>query len=295
MDVLRDQFLDYLSLERGLSANTRAAYADDLTRFLDFLRGRSLRSLSAVTRKHILDFLMAEKARGQASRSLARRLVAIKVFLRYLHQEGLLDANAAEDMESPRLWKVLPDTLTLKEVDALLNAPGKTNRYAERDRAILETLYGTGLRVSELAGLNLADIRFDDGYLRCLGKGNKERVVPLGRSAQDRIIKYRDAVRPRLDRSGDGKPLFLTVRGRRFSRKSLWKMIKQYARQAGIAKNIKPHTLRHSFATHLLANGAPLRVIQEMLGHADIATTQVYTHVDSSRLKGVHAKFHPRA
>jgi len=295
MDVLLNQFLDYLSLERGLSPHTRYAYASDLGRFLAFLRQRAVRSINAVSRQHIADFLMAEKKRGLGVNSLARALVAIKVCFRYLQQEGLLDVNVTDEMDSPGLWKALPQTLTLREVEALLNAPGEKNRYAVRDKAILETMYGTGLRISELAQLAVDDVHPEEHFLRCIGKGNKERVVPLGNVAGESIRAYSRELRPALCRGNNPRPLFLTNRGRGFSRQGLWKLIKGYALQAGITKNVKPHSLRHSFASHLLANGAPLRVIQEMLGHADITTTQAYTHVDASRLKAVHAQYHPRS
>ncbi|MBN1269100.1 MAG: site-specific tyrosine recombinase XerD [Kiritimatiellae bacterium] len=293
MDVLVDQFLEYVGLERGLSGNTRDAYAGDLHAFLGFLRDRRVRSVNAVRRKHVLDFLFEEKDRGLSTNSISRRLVAIKVFFRYLQQEGLLTDNVTETMDSPRLWKVLPETLSYKEVERLLAAPDLRKRNGLRDKAILETLYGAGLRVSELADLTVDDVHFDEGYLRCIGKGRKERVVPLGGSARTCLKQYLEEVRPAL--ADSSRALFLTRLQRPFGRKGLWKLIKKYARLAGIAKNVTPHTLRHSFASHLLANGAPLRVIQEMLGHADIATTQIYTHVDPSRLKAVHSQFHPRA
>lgn len=295
MQALLDQFLDYVALERGLSPNTRAAYAADLAAFLGFLQKRGVGSLNAVTRQHILDYLMGQKDRGLSTNSISRHLVSIKVFFRHLQQEGLLRTNVTETMDSPKLWKVLPSTLTLREVERLLAAPEARQRLAPRDRALLETLYGTGLRVSELAQLTLEDLHFDAGYLRCMGKGKKERVVPLGENARACLQRYLDELRPALIRGAPTRAVFLTQRGRPFSRKGLWKLIKKHARAAGITRNVKPHTLRHSFASHLLANGAPLRVIQEMLGHADITTTQVYTHVDPSRLKAVHAQYHPRA
>lgn len=295
MQVLVDQFLDYVSLERGLSDNTRTAYASDLDVFLAFLRAAGVRSANAVKRKHILDFLLEEKDRGLSTNSISRRLVSIKVFFRYLLQEGLLTTDVTETMESPKLWKILPSTLSYKEVTRLLDAPDLKKRYGLRDKAILETLYGSGLRVSELADLTIDDIHFDEGYLRCMGKGRKERVVPLGEKARSYLQRYLDELRPSLSPPEGERVLFLTYRKRAFSRKGIWKVIKKYAKEAGIAKNVTPHTLRHSFASHLLANGAPLRVIQEMLGHADIATTQVYTHVDPTRLKAVHSQFHPRA
>lgn len=295
MQVLLDQFLDFLTLERGLSANTRTAYATDLTGFIRFLQRGGLSSLNQMTRKHVVDYLMREKDRGLAAASLSRRLVAIRVFLRYLQQEGLLAANVTETMDSPKLWKLLPATLSPSEVESLLNAPRLDRPKGLRDRALLETLYGAGLRVSEAAGLRIQDLQFDAGYLRCTGKGRKERVVPLGGAAAAWLKRYLDEARPVLLRGGASEQVFLSNRGRPLSRKTIWQMIRAMTRAAGIAKHVSPHTLRHSFATHLLANQAPLRIIQEMLGHADIATTQIYTHVDSQRLQQVHRQFHPRA
>ena len=295
MLALIDRFLDYIAIERGLSVNTRAAYAADLTALLAWLQGRGIGSINRVTRRHLLDYLMEEKERGLGSNSLSRRLVAIKVFFRFLQQENLLSFNAAEAMESPRLWKILPGTLSYKEIERLLAAPSAKSRYVLRDRALLETLYGAGLRISELATLVVDDIHFDAGYVRCMGKGRKERVVPLGASARDRLRLYLETLRPALAEGHDSRALFLTRRGGAFTRQGLWKLIKQHARNAGITRRVTPHTLRHSFASHLLANGAPLRVIQEMLGHADIATTQIYTHVDPARLQAIHAQYHPRA
>lgn len=296
MQALLNQFLDYIALERGLSENTRAAYAADLNDFLRYLGQRQAASLNAVTRHHIVDYLLAAKDRGLKSNSLSRRLVSIKVFFRFLQQEGLLHANVTEAMDSPRLWKHLPDILTYREVERLLNAPVAGKRNGLRDKALLETLYGTGLRISELANLSVEDIFFDAEYLRCMGKGRKERVVPLGDMALRWLRRYRDEERPGLAaKAGSARSFFLTSRGRPFSRSGLWRLIRKYARVAMINKRVTPHTLRHSFASHLLANGAPLRVIQEMLGHADIATTQIYTHVDPARLKSIHEQYHPRA
>lgn len=295
MQALLDQFLDYVVLERGLSENTQSAYVADLELFLAFLRESSVRSINSVTRDHVLSFLLQEKDRGMATRSIARRLVAIKVFFRYLAQEGLLKENITDAMDSPKLWKVLPDTLSYEEVERLLRQPDLSRPLGVRDHAILETFYGSGLRVSEICTLRIDNLRLDDGYLRCIGKGNKERVVPVSATARDSVIRYTEEVRPGHVQDELERTLFLTRRGTPFSRKGIWKLIKQHSLAAGIHKNVTPHTLRHSFATHLLSNGAPLRMIQEMLGHADIATTQVYTHVDSSRLKAVHDQFHPRA
>ncbi len=295
MNVLISQFQDHLLLERGLSQNTAEAYGIDLTRFDAFLKTRGTRSFNDVERGDVLDFLMDEKTRGVSVNSISRRLVAVKVFFRFLQQEGLLARNVTDVMDSPKLWRVLPGVLSVKEVDRLLAAPSGNDRYAVRDRALLELFYASGLRVSELAGLCLEDLHFDEGYLRCFGKGSKERVVPVGERAQQAVLRYVGEARMTFGPELGERHVFLTRRGKHFSRKSIWRLVKHYAMKAGINKDVSPHTLRHSFASHLLANGASLRVIQEMLGHADIATTQVYTHVDRGRLRSVHARFHPRA
>ncbi len=297
MRFLLDQFMDHLTLERGLSANTRLAYGHDLTEFLAFLARKGRTGLQQVERRDIVDFLMEGKQKGLATPSLARRLVAIKVFFRHLAGEGLLAANVADAMDSPRLWKVLPPTLTIEEVDRLLAAPDAGTTRGLRDRAVLETFYATGLRVSELAGLTLDSLHFESEYVRCVGKGDKERVVPIGGRAMAAVRAWLERGRPAYAAKGggEGRAVFLSRLGRPLSRVTLWRQIRAYARQAGIRKEISPHTLRHSFATHLLANGASLRTIQEMLGHADISTTQIYTHVDQGRLQSVHHQFHPRA
>ena len=297
MRFLLDQFMDHLVLERGLSENTRAAYHHDLSEFLAFLARRGRAGIQEVQRRDIVDFLMEGRQKGLAAPSLARRLVAIKVFFRHLSREGLLAVNVADAMDSPRLWKILPPTLSLAEVDRLLAAPDAATVRGLRDRAILETFYATGLRVSELAGLTLESLHFDAEYLRCTGKGDKERVVPVGGRAIAAVQAWLERGRPAYAAKGGGasRAVFLSRRGRPLSRITLWRQIRAYARRAGIRKEISPHTLRHSFASHLLANGASLRVIQEMLGHADIATTQIYTHVDQGRLQAVHQQYHPRA
>ena len=295
MQVLLDQFLDYISLERGLSPHTRSAYAGDLTRLLAFLQRKGIHTANAITRKHLLDYLMWEKDGGLGATSLARRLVAIRVFLRYLQQEGLLSGNVTECMDAPRIWRLLPETLSPAEVGRLLESPAVARPLGLRDRALLETLYGTGLRVTEACTLVLENLHFDAGYLRCRGKGNKERVVPLSGQAASYLQRYIREVRPRYQRDPAVHAVFLNNRGRALDRRSVWSMIRRQARQAGIQRAVSPHTLRHSFASHMLAHDAPLRVIQEMLGHADIATTQIYTHIDSTRMKSVHQRFHPRA
>jgi integrase/recombinase XerD len=297
MRFLLDQFMDHLVLERGLSENTRLAYHHDLSEFLDFVSRRGRAGIQEVQRRDILDFLMDGKQKGLAAASLARRLVAIKVFFRHLAREGLLATNVADAMDSPRLWKILPPTLSIEEVDRLLAAPDPGTARGLRDRAILETFYATGLRVSELAGLALESLHFDAEYVRCVGKGDKERVVPIGGRAIVAVQAWLERGRPAYAARGGGecRAVFLSRLGRPLSRITLWRHIRAYARKAGIRKEISPHTLRHSFASHLLANGASLRIIQEMLGHADIATTQIYTHVDQGRLQSVHHQYHPRA
>ena len=295
LNSIIDMFLDHVILERGLSEKTREAYAADLMSFDSFLRKKKTATFNTVSREHIIDYLMSEKERGLSVNSISRRLVAIKVFFAFMQREGLLSKNITEVMDSPQLWKVLPTVLSAKEVTRLLATPQGDDRYVVRDRAILELMYACGLRVTEACEIKLDDIHFDDMYLRTLGKGSKVRVIPFGEEAAGCLRRYLSEGRPAFAKEDSPRQIFLTYRGKKFSRKGLWKLVKDYAWRAGIDKTVSPHTLRHSFATHLLANGAPLRVIQEMLGHADIATTQVYTHVEQGRLRSVHQKFHPRA
>jgi len=295
VNALLDMFLDHVMLERGLSEQTLLAYRDDLERFLSFCETQGCTSVNDVTREQVVDFLLSERDRGMQVNTISRRLVAIKVFFRFLFQENLLARNVTEVMDSPRLWKVLPTVLSTREVDRLLAAPQGEDRYAVRDRAILELMYSCGLRVSEVCNLKVEDIHLDEHFLRCIGKGSKMRVVPFGQQAAGLLERYLLKARPLFANENSPRNLFLTVRRQAFSRKGIWSLIKMYARKANITKTVSPHTLRHSFASHLLANGAPLRVIQEMLGHADISTTQVYTHVDQDRLRSIHHQFHPRA
>jgi integrase/recombinase XerD len=290
-----ENFLDFVRLEKGLSANTAEAYQGDLDDFTGWLRRKHIASLNEVTRRHIMDYLLDLKEKGRAPATLSRHLVAIRVFFRFLQQEGFLGKNITDAMDAPVLWKILPGTLSISEVERLLNAPDLGTPHGIRDKAMLEILYSTGLRVSELVGLTLDNLHADERYVRCTGKGRKERVVPYGQSAHDHLRTYQNEVRPRWNKDPAQRALFITKRDQPMSRKTFWRLIKKYAAQSGISHTISPHTLRHSFASHLLANHAPLRVIQEMLGHADIATTQIYTHVDSGRLKSVHQQFHPRA
>ncbi len=292
-DPLLTDFLSYLSVERGLASNTLEAYGQDLGFYQNFLRTNlKFTSWDKIKREHILDFLMAEKKRGLDSSSLARRLVSIKLFHRFLVKERHLAEDVTSVLDSPKLWKKLPHFLTSPEVEKILLTPDRKQPLGIRDYALLECLYSMGLRVSELAGLRLADFDFDGSFLKCTGKGNKERVVPVGRTARQAVAVYLEQVRPKQKPRSDH--LFLARGGHGLTRQMIWQLIKKYARLAGISKTITPHTFRHSFATHLLEHGADLRVVQELLGHADIATTQIYTHVTRDRLKSVHSEFHPR-
>jgi len=290
-----DAFLDYLTIECGLSINTLQAYQRDLRRLAAFLGIKDGQGWDTVTGDHVIAFLMAEKSRGCAVPTVSRALVAARMFFRYLSAEGLVPRDPTEHLESPRLWQTLPEVLDRRAVDRLLSAPDPAHdRLPRRDRAVLEFLYATGARASETADLTLDSVNPEGGYVHCVGKGRKERIVPIGRRALEALDVYLAEERPRLDRRGDPH-LFLTHSGRRLGRETIWRLVKKYARRAGVSRRVSPHTLRHSFATHLLEGGADLRAVQEMLGHVDIATTQVYTHVDPSRLKAIHRKYHPRA
>ena len=287
-----ESFLDHLVGEAGLSVNTRKSYERDLLAFLGFL-GSGTR-LQKATQHDISDFLADQAEKGLGSRSLARRFAALRAFYRFLVNESLIDTNPTTYLDGPRAWKRLPEALTEEEVTRLLEALDPAGPAGLRDLAILEFLYATGLRVHELAGLRTTDIRTDLAVLVVKGKGGKERMVPIGTKALEALDAYRVEARPKLLKGGDSPFLFLSVRGDRMSRTTVWRRITYWARKAGIAKRVSPHTLRHSFATHILAHGADLRVVQELLGHANIGTTQIYTHVDRDRLREIHRKYHPR-
>lgn len=290
-----DGFVAYLRLEAGLSSKTASAYSADLDSFLCFLEDRELYRPEDVTRDLILDYLESQQALGMESTTLARRMVSIKVFFRFLAREKAVASDVTEVMESPRLWKMLPDFLSIQEVDALLHACEGKDPLSLRNKAILELLYASGLRASEITALRLDGVNFKEGFLRVIGKRDKERIVPFGTEAERTLDDYLKLSRPALDVTGTGVTFFLSHRGRPLTRERVWMIVSQTARSAGITKEVYPHMLRHSFATHLLANGADLRVIQEMLGHASIATTQIYTHTDHSRIAEAHRRFHPRA
>ena len=294
MRELIDVFLNYLSVERGLAHNTIVAYGEDLNTYMGFLEQRNIQALSKSSREDITGFMLMQKDKSISANSIARRLAAIKSFYRFLVRERILAQDPTILVDSPKLWKKIPDTLSLNEVEALLKQPPIRKVQGIRDKAILETLYATGMRVSEAVNLKKDNVNREIGFLRCIGKGNKERVIPLGKKAIASIQRYLLESRPVFLRGKDSDYLFLSRLGKKISRQSLWKMIKRYALDARIKKTITPHTLRHSFATHLLERGADLRSVQEMLGHANIATTQIYTHINKERLKSIHRQFHPR-
>jgi len=287
-------FLSYLRVEKGVSMNTHDAYRRDVEKFQEFTAKRRLR-LESATRDTIVDFLRSLYDRKLDSRSVARHLVTLRQFFRFALIEGFVKEDPTETVESPRFRMGLPMFLSVEEVDRLLAAPDASTIIGLRDKAMIEVMYSAGLRVSELCGLRLSDIHFDSGYVRCLGKGNKERLVPIGRQAMEIVQRYLRDSRPKLAREDSPELLFLSRHGGSCSRHSFWKTVSDCGKKAGLRKKLKPHMLRHSFATHLLDRGADLRAVQMMLGHTDIATTQIYTHVVEERLKQVYRAHHPRA
>jgi integrase/recombinase XerD len=272
-----------------------ASYKLDLVRYLSYLESQQVTSLDKIGERDVASLLGMLHDLGLSGRSISRNFSAIKGFHRFLVAEGLSKFNPTENIDPPKRSRTLPGVLNQDEVEAILQQPNGVEPLSIRDRAILETLYATGMRVSELLGLKQSAIDFDEGVVRVFGKGSKERIVPIGRAALEWICKYLATVRPTLARKGKGRDaLFLNARGTPLSRMTIWNIVREYSQQAGIRKEIHPHTFRHSFATHLLEGGADLRAVQEMLGHADISTTQVYTHIDREYLKEVHKTFHPR-
>ncbi len=288
-----ERFLDALWTESGLSANTLMAYRSDLQGFALWLRDRP-RRLEQVARSDLLDYLAQSVTIGARPRTTARLLSSLRRFYRFLLREGVLQDDPTALIDSPRLGRPLPKGLTEEEVERLLAAPDTGTALGVRDRAMLETLYATGLRVSELVGLKFSQIDLGMGVVRVIGKGDKERLVPVGEEALAWLSRFFGCDRIELLRGRDTDALFPTARGARMTRQAFWYNIKRYARAAGIEKNLSPHTLRHAFATHLLNHGADLRVVQMLLGHADLSTTQIYTQVARERLKGLHARHHPR-
>jgi integrase/recombinase XerD len=295
LDAALDVFLVHVRVEKGLAANSVEAYARDLRRYVDDLARQGVADWRDARREHLLAHLDHLVLRGISARSQARALSAIRAFHRLLAAEGLADDDPTEDVDGPRPGRRLPQLLTREEVERLLAAPSPRTAAGARDKAMLELLYATGLRVSELVGLSVNDVHLETRMLLARGKGSKERIVPMGAPAAAALGAYLAAARPRLLRGRASKDLFVTPRGARMTRQGFWKLLGRHARAAGIARRISPHKLRHSFATHLLAGGADLRAVQEMLGHADVATTQIYTHVERSQVQRVYRKHHPRA
>jgi len=307
-----EDFLNYLSVEKGFSPNTVAAYRNDLTQFQEYLLAKAKEDSawpddgsvavdgridwSSVHKMRILSFIMALKEKQYASSTVARKVAAIKSFFHFIVAEGIVKTDPTENLDSPKVGKSLPRTLSIEEVDELLEQPARlTTPEAFRDRAMLELLYATGMRVSELTSLNVDDISLSAGYVRCVGKGNKERLVPVYPQALKAVEDYLSEGRPQLARSQEEPALFLNHRGDRLTRQGFWLIVKAYAKQAGVPQDITPHTLRHSFATHMLNSGADLRSVQELLGHANISTTQIYTHLTADRMRQVYDEAHPRA
>jgi len=288
------EFLSYLRVEKGVSMNTHDAYRRDVEKFQEFAAKKRL-TLEQASRDTIVDFLRSLYDRKLDSRSVARHLVTLRQFFRFVLIEGYVKEDPTETVESPRFRMGLPMFLSVEEVDRLLAVPDAGTIIGLRDKAMIEVMYSAGLRVSELCGLRLSDIHFDSGYLRCMGKGSKERLVPIGRKAMEVVQLYLRESRPKLLRDHSTELLFLNRHGGGCSRHGFWKTVSDFGRKAGLRKKLKPHMLRHSFATHLLDRGADLRAVQMMLGHTDIATTQIYTHVVEERLKQVYRAHHPRA
>lgn len=300
MDEHIGHFLNFMSVEKGASGNTVSAYRNDLHQFDSYVTGISgngkPRAWEQLERQLIIDYLISLKGKNYAEATVARKVAAIKSFFQYLQAEGMIRRNPAESLESPRVGRSLPKPLSVTEIDELLEQPLKRNTpEAKRDRAMLELLYATGLRVTELVSLNVDDINMSGPYVRCMGKGSKERTIPIHEQAAAAVEQYINDGRLPLVKNRAEPALFVNRRGERLTRQGFWLILKQYARDAGIITPVTPHTLRHSFATHMLRGGAPLRNVQELLGHANISTTQVYTQIANEHVRQVYEKAHPRA
>jgi integrase/recombinase XerD len=296
-----DKFLNYLVVEKGFSENTKFAYQNDLHQLASFVEEEAARRgtippWAAFDRQSMLRYLLELKERRYAATTVARKVAAIKSFFGFLVAEGILRDNPTRDVPSPKVGKSLPRPISIAQARLLLEQPSKLSTpEAKRDRAMLELLYATGMRASELVSLDLADIDIEGGYVRCFGKGHKERLIPIYRQAALVLKEYLTEARPHLVRNSEEKALFLNRRGERLTRQGLWQILKGYAKEAGLEAKVTPHTLRHSFATHMLSGGADLRSVQELLGHANISTTQVYTHLTTDHIRRAYEKSHPRA
>lgn len=295
MDKLINDFLEYLLVEKGLSRNTLAAYKRDLEKFYGFLKSRQVETIHTVDKDMLAAYVFFLRKNNASPATIARELASLKGFYRFLCLERILEADPSIYLETPKLSKKLPRVLSVDEVDSLLTVQRNQKPAELRDKAMLELLYATGMRVSELTGLNLGQIDLELAYVRCIGKGDKERIIPLGSVALQCVRGYLDKGRPLLLKNTKEKALFINFQGKRMTRQGFWKIIKKQAHLNGVNNETTPHTLRHSFATHLLSNGADLRSVQELLGHADVSTTQIYTHLEKSKLKEIFEKTHPRA
>ncbi|MFE8695582.1 site-specific tyrosine recombinase XerD [Cytobacillus sp. FJAT-53684] len=295
-DELKD-FIHYLIVEKGLAKNTIVSYERDLKSYMKYLKNiEAITDMNHVQRVQIIHFLKSLKEQGKSSKTLARHIASIRAFHQFLLREKAADQDPSVHIESPQQERSLPKVLNMQEVEILLESPKMNDHYGLRDKAMLELLYATGIRVSELIGLKLGDVHLTMGFVRCIGKGNKERIIPIGKTAVQALDQYLQKGRSQfVSKKHKDEALFLNHHGKGLSRQGFWKILKGLASAAGIEKDLTPHTLRHSFATHLLENGADLRAVQEMLGHADISTTQIYTHVTKTRLKDVYSQYHPRA
>jgi len=288
------RFADYVALEQGLSPRTQEAYQRDLARFAEYAEAKGALTPPDITARLLREYVYHLKDLGLSPASIRRNVSAVRSYFRFLTGDGVVARDPSERLETPKRWRSLPDVLSVEEVRQLLASPTLDDALVFRDRALLELAYGAGLRVSEWISLGVRDLLLEDGLVRVFGKGSKERLVPIGRSAIGAVAIYLRELRPKLEK-GDGKGiLFLNARGKPLTRMGAWKILRGHVERAGLTKHVSPHTLRHSFATHLLEGGADLRAVQEMLGHVDIATTQIYTHVDREYLRQVHRSFHPR-
>lgn len=294
MYALVKQYIDYIAIEKGLSPNTLQSYERDLTNYIQFLTEQGITDLASTDRIQITAYLQQLHMKNRSTSTISRNLSSIRNFYQFLQRERIIPTNPAELMETPKVEKRLPKVLSSTDIDKMLSKIESVDPVDIRDRAMLELMYATGMRVSELVNVKIHDINLNMGFVRCFGKGSKERIIPIGQKAIQALWLYMDKVRPHFDQK-QVDYLFLNKRGEAITRQTFWKIIKKRAQQAGIPKRVTPHTMRHSFATHLLENGADLRAVQEMLGHADISTTQIYTQVTKSRIKHVYDKAHPRA
>ena len=295
MNSLIENFLDFVSYEKGLSKNTQLSYRNDLLKFSNYLTKKKILNLNSLNRNDIRNYLLKLKSDGLKPSSISRHIVSIRKFFEYLLQEGLISEDPSALIHSPKIWKNIPETLSVNEVTTLLSyiSSLKNYRHAFRDKVMIELSYACGLRVSELVNLKLNSIYFEESYIQVTGKGQKDRLIPINKST---LIIIDDYIKTeRLKYNIDDNHLFLSQHKKFLTRQRIWQIIKKHIKNAGITKNISPHTLRHSFATHLLENGGTLRAIQEMLGHSNISTTEIYTHIEKNRLKNIHEKFHPRA